>query len=181
MGRYANGPRARIAIDFDAARRRNLATLLLVIGLDARAQAEGERARLGVGLLVGLPLASLGESAVLGGLLGAEIRLGAGVSLTARGGYARVLGGEAAIIPLWVGAHLLSTPGESSTAFFALELGLNIVRDGSEGESLPGLNVGGGVDVGASSLGLFLSVLDVQNLANTAVLAGTFTFHFLAL
>jgi hypothetical protein len=170
----------------------------------AQAQDPGEhggapgghhRGRFGAGVLIGLPVGDLGDLVDLsiGGLVDFDWALQPMLHLTGRAGFIYHLidieGFSLSTIPIWPGVKYYFMPAEASTRFFVSgELGVNFniasVEFGGESDSETdldlGLNLGGGVELGAISLRAFIAILDLGEAGDTMVLMASASYYFTA-
>jgi hypothetical protein len=152
-------------------------------------------ARLGAGVILGLPFGDWSEAVSLsiGGLVDFDYVLTPAISLTGRTGYIHHIddteGFSFATIPIWAGGKYYFNPLEARTRFFAMaELALNLSlatvefagMSESDTELDLGLNLGGGVELGALSVRVHLSMLDLGHAGDSLELFGSVAYYFLS-
>lgn len=183
--------------------RNALLALVLVLSLPSLASAQtaapgpgGERkGRIGASAVVGLPIGDWGNAVnfSLGVLGDLDYTLTPVLTLTGRAGFIYHLADGDGLtfytIPIWVGGKYYLAPVESSARFFAAgELGLNFTHievevggfKGSDTETDLGLNLGGGVDLGAISVRAWFAFLDLGHAGDSMEIMASASYFFAA-
>lgn len=149
------------------------------------------RGRFGAGVLLGVPIGDWGDLVdfSLGILLNLDYSLQPQLALTGRAGYIQHLvdgeGVHLSTVPFWFGLKYLFGGEGTTRPFIAGELGFNFNRAkidgfGSDSDLDLGLNLGGGVEIGAFSLQAMLGFLDVGHSGDSTELMVSGSYYFLA-
>jgi hypothetical protein len=177
--------------------KKSMFVIALISCMAGAAQAQdpgatgGSRGRLGAGVLLGLPVGDFGDFVDLniGALADFDYVLTPMLSLTGRAGFIFHLedieGFSFSTIPIWAGAKYYFAPVEAGTRFFAageLAFNYNMVDSdiGDDSELNVGLNLGGGVELGALSIRAFLAMYDLGDADETLALTASLAYYFLA-
>jgi len=155
--------------------------------------ATGQKARLGGGLVLGLPIGHWSDVTKfsVGGLADFDYALLPELSLTGRAGFiyhvSNVDGASFFTIPVWSGVKYYLGQGHVRP-FAAGELGFNYNHASVEvfGQSVSssslnlGTNLGGGVEMGPISIRGFLAFLDLGSASDSFEIMASASYYFTA-
>jgi hypothetical protein len=154
-----------------------------------------KKMRLGAGVVLGLPIGDWGDfvNFSIGVLADFDWVVTPALSVTGRAGYIHHLtdidDASFSTIPLWGGVKYYFAPAEASTRFFAAgEAGLTFNHASfdfgggtvSDTETDLGVNLGGGIELGAISIRANLTFFDIGNAGDSFEIMASAAYYFLS-